>query len=381
MNPLGDLSSYAYYILVYQYLQDEIAKFQQQVVGHMMQWATGMALGLVTLWIMIQGFRLVTGRANGSMMAFVVDAGRVALIVSAATTMSVFGAGLQSYLSANGALGSEISTLVAGSGDPVSQIDENMAAAQLTMAAIDVVQVSPGNTETANEKDRALMMATFGASSPAMAAGAMLLLYQFTMAIFVSFGPIFILCLIFEQTKGLFQRWLFYGISTLFAIAMLDAVSSIVLKLMLNVAGALWAASTINAITGQGAEGFTSQAMQQGGIGLLMTVLIISVPPLAGQFFGGTVGNFLFQSAFGAGGARAAAMQQGLPPGAYGGGGRGYAPPPTGGQSYGQHSGGNQSFGGANPSFDPRLTGSNAAATQGTAQAPTPGAYGQAGRT
>jgi type IV secretion system protein VirB6 len=69
-----------------------------------------------------------------------------------------------------------------------------------------------------------------------------------------------------------------------------------------------------------GAEGFTSQSMQQGGIGLLMTVLIVSSPPLAAMFFQGTVGNFLTYSAFGAGG-HSLLGPQGQPPGSYGGSG------------------------------------------------------------
>jgi type IV secretion system protein VirB6 len=163
-----------------------------------------------------------------------------------------------------------------------------------------------------------------------IAPGAMRLLHQFAMAMIVGFGPLFILCLIFEQTKDLFRKWLMYGIGTLFSIAMLYVVTSIVLYLTVNLAGALWSATLINSVTGQGGEGYSSQAIQQGGIGLLMTVLIISVPPMASMFFQGTMGGFLFQSAFSAGGARAAAMQQGLPPGAYGEGGGGGAPQASG---------------------------------------------------
>jgi len=95
----------------------------------------------------------------------------------------------------------------------------NMAATQLTLSAIDVVQVPPNDTENAQAKAHAMMLAGFGAASPPMAAGAMLLLYQFAMALFIGLGPIFILCLVFDQTKELFRKWLFYGIGTLFSIA------------------------------------------------------------------------------------------------------------------------------------------------------------------
>jgi hypothetical protein len=39
----------------------------------------------------------------------------------------------------------------------------------------------------------------------------------------------------FEQTKGLFQTWLMYGIGTLFAMAMLSFVTSLVLQVTARV--------------------------------------------------------------------------------------------------------------------------------------------------
>ncbi|MHB1057818.1 MAG: TrbL/VirB6 family protein [Rhodanobacter sp.] len=313
MSNLGD---YVYYVLIYDYLQKQIEAFQVNILANMMAWASGIALVLLTLWIMIQGYRMITGQSRESMMALVLNMTRTAIIVTVATSMTIFGSNLQGYLSANGALGSEISQVVSGEDSPVSAIDKNMAATQLSLAAIDVVQVPPGDTTSSDQKAHAMLIAGFGAAGPAMAAGAMLLLYQFTMAIFIGLGPLFILCLIFEQTKSLFQRWLLYGIGTLFSIAVLYVVTSIVLKLTINVAAALWSADIVNNILDTGSEGFTSQAMQQGGIGLLLTVLVISVPPLAATFFQGTVGNFLTYSAFGMGGGNRLGPQ-GQPPGSY----------------------------------------------------------------
>ena len=152
--------------------------------------------------------------------------------------------------------------------------------------------------------------------------------------------------------RRLFRKWLLYGIGTLFSMAMLSFISSLVLQLTLRVDAALWSAGIINTITSQNAEGFSGQALQQGGLGLLMTVLIISAPPMAATFFQGTMGNFLFQSAFGFGGARAAAMQQGLPPGAYGYGGHGPSQIPT--QS---HIGNQGVTGGFNTTLGPTSSG------------------------
>jgi type IV secretion system protein VirB6 len=260
------------------------------------------------------------------MMALVMSVTRVAIIVIAATTMSMFGASLHHFFTTD--LSTEVNHLFTGDNSTTAQtIDDNLAWTQLALGAIDTVKIGPGDAETIDQKNHAMMLASFGTASPPMAAAAMLLLYQFTLAIFIGLGPLFILCLIFEQTKSLFQRWLLYGIGTLFSVAVLYVVTSIVLKLTINVAAALWSASIVNHILDTGSEGFSSQALQQGGIGLLLTVLIVSVPPMAAMFFQGTLGNFLTYSAFGMGSTNRLGPQ-GQPPGSYGGfGGGAYGRP------------------------------------------------------
>jgi type IV secretion system protein VirB6 len=286
-------------------------------MGAVTSWMTAIALVLVTLWIMIQGYRMLSGQSREPMMGLMVNMVRVAVIVTVATSIGVAGPNLHTLVTTR--LTSDINQLFTGDDTTLAQtIDKNLAETQLAMAAIDTVQVPAGDTESTATKARAQAFATFGTASPPMAAAAMLLLYEITLALVIGLAPLFIMCLIFEQTKGLFQKWLLYGIGTLFSMGVLAFISSLVLQLTLKVAEALWAASIVNAITGMGAEGFTSQSMQQGGIGLLMTVLIVSSPPLAAMFFQGTVGNFLTYSAFGTG-SHSRLGPHGQPPGSYGG--------------------------------------------------------------
>jgi len=47
------------------------------------------ALVLMTLWVLIQGFRIVTGRSRDSMSALATDMARAALIVTLATSMAL----------------------------------------------------------------------------------------------------------------------------------------------------------------------------------------------------------------------------------------------------------------------------------------------------
>src|SRR3546814_16365263 len=101
------------------------------------------------------------------------------------------------------------------------------------------------------------------------------------MALFIGLGPMFILCLLFEQTKQLFSKWLFYGIGTMFSLALLSVMVAIALKMVLAVAAAFW----VGSFTGATTEGINSMALQQGGLGLILTVLIVTAPPMAASFF------------------------------------------------------------------------------------------------
>lgn len=64
-------------------------------------------------------------------------------------------------------------------------------------------------------------------------------------------------------------------------------------------------------------DGMNSQALQQGGMGLILTTLILTAPPMAAFFFQGTLGSFMAYSQIGGSPAAAQPGPQGQPPGAY----------------------------------------------------------------
>jgi type IV secretion system protein VirB6 len=306
------IGDFAYFALIYNWLNQRITQFGSDVMGRTMVWVSSVALILITLWVLLQGYRMVTGQSREPMMAMVSSMGKIAVIVTVASTMSLGSTRLQAFFTTD--LAQSINELITGTAtSPIDAIDQNLAYTQMAMAAIDAVQVPAGDTATADSKARATLIATLGTAGPAMSAGAMLLLFQVAIALFIGLGPLFILCLIFDQTKELFRRWLMYGLGTLFSLAVLNFVVSLVLQMTLRVAAALWGTNVITSITGLNAEGFTGQAMQQGGVGLLMTVLIISTPVMAAMFFNGTMGNFSSYSAFGGGGTWAHGQHAGTP--------------------------------------------------------------------
>ena len=145
-------------------------------------------------------------------------------------------------------------------------------------------------------------------------------LYDVTLALVIGLGPLFILCLLFKQAAPLFQKWLLYGIGTVFSLAVLSIMVTIAMKMLAAVTVAYVAPYvTSMAITGSttSTDGLNSMALQQGGIGLILTTLLIAAPPMAAAFFQGTLEQANFFRPFGRIGEGSASSRQPMALGAH----------------------------------------------------------------
>lgn len=294
-----------YFVLIYNFIRNEILDFQEGVLLRAGTLVSAMALIVMMCWVFFQGLRIITGQSRDSMMALVINSLRATLIVAAATSFGLGGVEINKAVVED--MQGVITELVTGEDDvtPQEQIDENLLYMHLAMTSIEAVKIvgAEGNLELNEKKKQALMLSGLGTAGPAMTGAAMLLLYEVAMAMFIGFGPIFILCLLFDATKSLFQRWLLYGIGTLFSMAVLSAMVAIATKVVVAVAGAFWATAALGSLLGTNfSDGFVGIAVQQGGIGILLTVLLISTPPMAASFFQGTLGSFAHYTAWQGGG-------------------------------------------------------------------------------
>ena len=308
----ASVGDFIFFRLILTYLRKEIQEFGVNLMGNAMQWVGGIALTLMTLWILIQGYRIATGLSREPMMALVTNSLRAAFIVGVATSMAAFGTDLHDFITKD--LNKEIHWIVTGSNEQIEdKIDESLGWMQVALSSIDMLDIVSDPTLD-DDKTRAMWFVGMGTGGPAIVSGTMLLLYEIAMAMFVGFGPIFILCLLFDQTKQLFSKWLFYGIGTLFSMAVLSAMVSIALEMVTRVAFKFWSVAAAGKLLGTSfSDGMSSQAMQQGGMGLILTTLIVSAPPMAAMFFQGLLGT---PSAYNAmGGAGSAMPGAGMPPG------------------------------------------------------------------
>ncbi|MBB5883123.1 hypothetical protein DYQ93_00760 [Xanthomonas sp. LMG 8992] len=298
MGFLDSFSNYAFFTLINNFLRDEIDYFQWSLLIRMSWWVTVTAMSALTLWILLKGYRVATGQSRESAMELVVTSLRAALIIGVAMSMvSAARPGATSgdaamdglYWRLTDGLSSAIVKTVTGSSEsPYAAIDKNLALMQVAMTSIDQINTA-GDAEREKEKDRARLFTGLGMAGPGVVGGSLLLLNKLAMALFIGFGPLFILCLLFDVTKSLFQKWLMYGIGTVFSLAVLSFTVGLATKVIAAVGAgflATWAASN-----GTG-EGVSSMALQQGGIGLVLSTLIITAPPMAAAFFQGTLGQF-----------------------------------------------------------------------------------------
>lgn len=301
------------------FLDDEIGEFAGNLLGRVVTVAGSAALTLLTFWILVQGYRIATGLSREPMMALVGDALKAVLVIGIATGAAA-GAG-STYRVLTDGLGEAVSQMVTGDeeGGAYEDIDQVLAIMQVALQVIDSID-GGGDLLTEERKSRAMWFAGIGLGGPAIIAAAMLLLNKVAIALVVGLGPLFILCLLFRATRQLFSKWLYYGLGTLFSLALLTVMVTLALDMLIAVGLAFWVADWL---TGAPQESLASMAMQQGGMGLILTMLIVSAPPMAAMFFNGVLGQFSPYNAVGVatGGGAAPPPGSGLPPGVVGRGG------------------------------------------------------------
>ena len=127
------------------------------------------------------------------------------------------------------------------------------------------------------------------------------------MALFIGFAPIFILCLLFKKTAPLFQKWLYYGLATIFS----GVMTEISMDLVGNLFGGATAGDFVAKVIGGGSQtAIMDTVTQQLGLGLILSTLLITVPPMAGMWFNGVMASFSPYAVMGVGGA----SRQEVPP-------------------------------------------------------------------
>ena len=105
-----------------------------------------------------------------------------------------------------------------------------------------------------------------------------------------------------------------HDLGTTLSLVVLSFIVTVAMKMVAAVAASFATQYlTMMALDAGDSPGVNTMALQQGGLGVFLTVLILSVPPMASSFFQGALGNFMHYSAFGANAAPAKPETTGSP--------------------------------------------------------------------
>ena len=313
-----------FFTVVHKHLDKVIVQEFGAAMGRVFALVGAISITLFTLWFIYQGWRIMTGKSRAPLMDLLMDSLRTMAILGLLTGSGIALTAQGSYnpvldeagrdgISINGqnaaqqagnsmvgswiaSIRSEVTWLVTGSDkDVYQQIDENLKKMQAILTAINTINTA-GDPSLESDKKTAMFLSGFGQASPAMVAGGLVLLNEISLWIGCMLGPIFTLMLLFDATKAFFWRWVNIMVSLLFSLAILAVMSKICVDMAGKYAQAVMLSKLFSLIGG--GPSLMSTAVQQGGLGLLLTPLLITVPPSVANFFQATIGGITNTSMF-----------------------------------------------------------------------------------
>src|SRR5690606_17155943 len=149
------------------FLDDEIGEFAGNLLGRVVTVAGSAALTLLTLWILVQGYRIATGLSREPLMALVGDALKAVLVIGIATGAAAGGG--STYRILTDGLGDVVTQVVTGDDDggAYEDIDQALAIMQVALQVIDAIDHG-GDLITEQRKSRAMWFAGVGLGGPAI---------------------------------------------------------------------------------------------------------------------------------------------------------------------------------------------------------------------
>ena len=277
------LLSAALYTQTREYIKEQIEQFGYGGLSRGFALVITAASLLVTIWLILQGWRIVTEQSRDSMKGFIIRSIQVVLVMAIAQGAAIFGKDLVGSI--NG-IKDMVSLYVTGStySSPENMIDATLLAMsalqeQLTLYASQETTLNNGLGNGLN------FITGMGQAVPALVSGGLLLLNQIALSLCLVFAPLFIVCYLFEVSRPFFNTWAKFTVTTLFSLAVLTVIITIAMKAILVVSATILAAD----ITSGGTLVLRDIATAQGGLGMLMTTLILGGPPLVTNFFSGAV--------------------------------------------------------------------------------------------
>ncbi|WP_213362576.1 type IV secretion system protein [Brachymonas denitrificans] len=277
------------------YIVDLIGQFGYAGLGRMMAFAGAVGTVWLTIWFMVQGYRIATGQSRESLHVFIVRAITVTAIVAVAQGLAIFGQDLASLVLD---LRNSIALAITGGEyeDPSKMVGKVLTGMLTLQVAMDLAPVlGPSSGNNLNMANTLSFITGAGQALPALIAGGLMLLNEIAMHLCLVMAPLCLLAYVFEQTRFMFVTWAKFTVNTLFSMVVITVVTVIALKATIMLGTALLAMDGVSsglafASVTTGTLYLRDIATISGGLGMLLTTLILGTPPLMTNFFSGQVG-------------------------------------------------------------------------------------------
>ena len=290
---MDNTENLGFFILIKTYVEILIMKFGDRGLSALSTVLIPSLMSMVTIWLMFEGYRILNGQSREPLNMFLWRGAKMVVIITVASWIMNNPTGLRDWISEH--IKNPIASVIVGGeyASPEAMVDSSLLLMHLIMGAFGSLQAA-----TSNNNDGALanfiMASGVAQGTPAVVAGA-LLLNEIALSLAILTAPAFILCLLYDPTKQYFQGWLKFFLGSLLTMAVLSVMVTIGLKVMLVYAAKVLGEYGVSAMTANSTEsrpGIAQITIMQGGLGLMMSTLMITAPLLVGNLIGSSLGGF-----------------------------------------------------------------------------------------
>ena len=292
---MGNTENLGFFILIKTYVEILIMKFGDRGLSALSTVLIPSLMSMVTVWLMFEGYRILNGQSREPLNMFLWRGAKMVVIITVASWIMNNPTGLRDWISEH--IKNPIASVIVGGeyASPEAMVDSSLLLMHLIMGAFGSLQAATSN-DNGSAFSNFIMASGVAQGAPAVVAGALLLLNEIALSLAILTAPAFILCLLYDPTKQYFQGWLKFFLGSLLTMAVLSVMVTIGLKVMLvyatKVLGEYGVGAAVAGSASQDRPGIAQITIMQGGLGLMMSTLMITAPLLVGNLIGSSLGGF-----------------------------------------------------------------------------------------
>ena len=290
---MDNTENLGFFILIKTYVEILIMKFGDRGLSALSTVLIPSLMSMVTVWLMFEGYRILNGQSREPLNMFLWRGAKMVVIITVASWIMNNPTGLRDWISEH--IKNPIASVIVGGeyASPEAMVDSSLLLMHLIMGAFGSLQAATSN-DNGSAFSNFIMASGVAQGAPAVVAGALLLLNEIALSLAILTSPAFILCLLYDPTKQYFKGWLKFFLGSLLTMAVLSVMVTIGLKVMLvyatKVLGEYGVGAAVAGSASQDRPGIAQITIMQGGLGLMMSTLMITAPLLVGNLIGSSLG-------------------------------------------------------------------------------------------